>query len=847
MAIRQFDFNVNITTPTLPGSGGAPSGTSDLVTLGYASGAYTPREDVYGGVASIAALKAIASASRFDEQLVWVSGVTSFYEFDSASVAVGDDDLIVEPTSGTGRWIKIEMAGGDAGGGAAGIETLEQKLDIEHSDIITAPIANSVGESFAKTIPESTLWFMEDYTSPAVTIGAAVNPMWLSSSNKNFDGVTDWTAIGSTDTANINVEATTKKLGTNALSWDKAGGTAVTSGVYIDLAAANAINIGSHRYLLLYLNMPSITNFSSFRVRLGAEATVATNYREITLTTNSAGGAIGTGWNLILVDTTSGVDVGTGWASTQLLRSIGFTVVVGSAAQTYTNIVVDSVVFSARDATTAVQKGDEFSIYDTSNTESFILSSASSNVYGLITLTSALANSYSGGSAATIKRTNLDVSSKNVARMTDGLSGNAADLQTFRKKIILPDDLPSADVTITAAKTTNMAFEVATVPASGSITITDPLDLSAQWLSGDKYYVFEPVHSNGVKNYAFRDLTVTLSATGSASGGITTLTNSGSNSGVAVGDLVVKKELDLYVSLVDKTDDEAFGSALTPTDILMSDFGIPYPKASNVVGHWELGGGASGLVNKKGYIESMQVAAGPINTSRAFLNGKYGAGAFTTNQMIHLPTGEYDDLQGDTSIGNGTVSFSMWIYLVGTPAGTGVVLSHSSTSTAGNSWALSHLAAGNTLQMTIVGGSAIATTGSMVTSAWNHMAMQWTDNVSGSIWLNGVKTNFSSIAHTGAATGDRFAVGNYLNGNNPATHVYLADLVAWVGYNLTDADVLSMYAAGTGGGLVGEYPVMRVRAEKTALSGQKLSVKAALSRATDAVNPGLRFIGAIKD
>ena len=60
-------------------------------------------------VADVAALKAIAGADRADKDVAIVLGTGSgVYLFSAGSTVAGDDMNVVQPTSGTGRWIHVD-------------------------------------------------------------------------------------------------------------------------------------------------------------------------------------------------------------------------------------------------------------------------------------------------------------------------------------------------------------------------------------------------------------------------------------------------------------------------------------------------------------------------------------------------------------------------------------------------------------------------------------------------------------------------------------------------------------------------------------------------------------------
>jgi len=105
-SIRQFDFVTGVETSTEP-TAGTPTVDDDFMTLGYANENY-----VQGGeaVATITALKAVAAADRKDNDVRFVDDIKVFYQFDSSSSDTGDDDLVLTPDAGTGRWLKITNA-----------------------------------------------------------------------------------------------------------------------------------------------------------------------------------------------------------------------------------------------------------------------------------------------------------------------------------------------------------------------------------------------------------------------------------------------------------------------------------------------------------------------------------------------------------------------------------------------------------------------------------------------------------------------------------------------------------------------------------------------------------------
>lgn len=91
--------------------GAAVTGEDAMDNLAYLTGdkANTQVRQL-GTVADLTALKAVASGSRRDQDYLFLDSNKRLYQFDSASAATGDDYSVVQPSSGTGRWILCASA-----------------------------------------------------------------------------------------------------------------------------------------------------------------------------------------------------------------------------------------------------------------------------------------------------------------------------------------------------------------------------------------------------------------------------------------------------------------------------------------------------------------------------------------------------------------------------------------------------------------------------------------------------------------------------------------------------------------------------------------------------------------
>ena len=132
MSTREYQFITGIETSASPDPA-TPSADADIVNKGYGDDTYAKLSSWYDKQANNSGIKAIASADRSDGQLVYNYGVDCFYRFNAGSSASDDGDLVLQPNSGTGRWIKITSSS-SAGGG----DTLVQQLDTSVAGITAA-------------------------------------------------------------------------------------------------------------------------------------------------------------------------------------------------------------------------------------------------------------------------------------------------------------------------------------------------------------------------------------------------------------------------------------------------------------------------------------------------------------------------------------------------------------------------------------------------------------------------------------------------------------------------------------------------------------------------------------
>lgn len=209
--VREFNFITGVETSTAP-TATDPSGDNDLVNKGYADGHYKQGQL---SVADLTALKAIAAADRTDGDDVYVQGLQRSYIFEASSSATGDDELVVTPDAGTGRWLvenpnpELEVAQFDEQSGVpSNASTGKFKLYFRSGELKTLNDAGSestVGGLTGRTVTSTTPYAASNTETIYVDSSAAVKTVNLPSSPSAGDFVVVADAAQSAQTNNITV------------------------------------------------------------------------------------------------------------------------------------------------------------------------------------------------------------------------------------------------------------------------------------------------------------------------------------------------------------------------------------------------------------------------------------------------------------------------------------------------------------------------------------------------------------------------------------------------------------------------------------------------------------------
>lgn len=158
-----------------PPAGSDPSADADLVNLGFANKSYAR------GLATVAAVKALASTARTDNLPIFCDELNTWFYFDSASSKTGNDITVLTPDAGTGRWLRLfkptEQTLTDASGpsnvtGAVfdktKIQSTTLKYTIKRSDTTRA------SSGLLELVTDGTNWEIVDLPAAALPSGSDV-------------------------------------------------------------------------------------------------------------------------------------------------------------------------------------------------------------------------------------------------------------------------------------------------------------------------------------------------------------------------------------------------------------------------------------------------------------------------------------------------------------------------------------------------------------------------------------------------------------------------------------------------------------------------------------------------
>jgi len=179
--MRKVNFDLAIETPT-PGTQIDPVFNEDFVPKGWADQNYVQGG---AGVADIAALKAVIPDNRKNNDIRYVKSVKALFAFDSSSSETANDVTVIQPNSGTGRWLLTTSAG--SGGG---LKNYVANPDFEQSlnDWSITGDGTITAETAAPLEGDQSLKITSTGTSSRFVVSGVVEPIDLAYAGVLLDG-----------------------------------------------------------------------------------------------------------------------------------------------------------------------------------------------------------------------------------------------------------------------------------------------------------------------------------------------------------------------------------------------------------------------------------------------------------------------------------------------------------------------------------------------------------------------------------------------------------------------------------------------------------------------------------
>lgn len=745
-------------------------------------------------------------------------------------------DLAQAQISDGTSWISI---GANASGGAAGVDVLFQKLGVENAGIITSPVDFTMGLSGSITPNDQyhTATLLQQYTSGDANIEIVWDATSVNDSDLNIDATTNWSAQNAG--ASLTTSATAK-VGAASLAFDK-NGTNVAASIRYD-RGAQTLNVSSNYRTWFYINLPTVTGVASVALRMYADST--SNYRTYTKTTQFDGSALATGWNLILVDmsdTTGSTTGGTGWTIASLSRYQEVEVVTTLAATTLTSVKLDSLYFSLGDPTILGSIGTEFTLYNTTTKDNFVIATTNTRYDGRLTLDATLSNTYVGGltgsTKGNIERSVLATANQASVFNDDSSFGGANTLaQSLRQSMYLRESVSKTYTTV--IDMLPVQRYAVTVVGGSTISVSDVVNDSANLVTGNTVEIFRPQKVDGKTFYRLiGSRALTANATNGSS--VTVLTVDPTS--VAVGDIVCKRAISEYaVSVVAESAKEAFVAQTVdtaPNGVQLIE-GFTYPNDTSVWAHFSLGdvSQTEAARNKKG-VGSNLTATGAINFSDTFLDGRFSASGFTGSGINYsMSDANSVDIQGDDEM----VQISGWFKATAFTGTNRTIIGKRNTAfTTG--WTLSLDSGTNVFLLETRNGTRAS--GSFTPNTWTHFFALF--NGAGTLqalYLNSTLVGTDTTTPPNAST-ELLYIGRSASGANFAVGVQMADFIIWRnGSQLSQSQITALYNRGAYFNTF-KREALRYKYVSNNQSGQRVSTRLTLARTTTAIKPAVLKIG----
>lgn len=468
MTTRRYDLNTGIETSSTP-TVSDPSTSTDIMSKGYADKTYAARQYWGHAVADTTALKALSTtgdAQRYDQQIVLKDDDNTLWKFDSASSATEDLVSIIQPTTGTGRWLICSGGSGSGSGGGVGVDAYDSFL-LQRKTAQTydrAPNSHTIIEPMTES-NGLVLTLAKAYSTSDTTIYLHENM----SSIDDMDATTGWTA--GTNTPTIALDTSNKIEDTGSVSMTKA-----SLNGSMTMYKSIAFNLYK-RAFRAWVRLDTVSNLDSNAFKIYLESSGG-NYK--TYTFASSRFSAGT-WVLLECDSEEGTDTGTPIITS--ITKVTFELTTTSS-QTITANVDYLVSVTNQDLINTRYAGISLPIWDATNQEFMILTAEDSTEKGKYTLASTLSANYA---IATSYSKDYGLTVNGVVGQFESASGAHAKTQYVVNRQIFSQGQINKTLQTKVGVIAD-SFEVYDAPSGTSFRISG--DYTARFKSGDKVIIW---------------------------------------------------------------------------------------------------------------------------------------------------------------------------------------------------------------------------------------------------------------------------------------------------------------------------------------------------------------------
>jgi len=642
--------------------------------------------------------------------------------------------------------------------------------------------------------------FRDYSTSDTTTIHLLPDRNVLSDCETTSDGGT-WVQYGAQAGA-IAADAVLFYEGSNSLK-TVVSATTTENGIYIDFATEISL---ANRKLPFVFAVDTLSNISTFTVTLASE-TGESNTVDYDYTTQYDGTAFvasGTGWNRIIVDLGATPDRTAGTFLEGTVKRIKFAITPDSSQAFQLN-----VDYLADISNRAIPENTVLNIYDNTNLELMNIDSVASNYK--CTMASALSNNYDlDTTAIKMRGVDIDLNVKQT-KWLSGLSGAAAsDIYDIVHKD-LPELAESKKLNWLLSFNTDR-FEISTVTSTTVFKVSSTVDKSAYFKDTNAIWVFQ-YSFNGIdfdNNYSANANMLAnakrliMSADGTFASDEITITNSGSNQGIAADGtwFCIPENNQFYYDLFNTSTETPSLMQATPTTLIAHEDSLPYPSYAH--SHWTMNntGGEPNQIQSTGYDLA---EGGTAPTTSGIINK--ARGPFTSSNYLGWESSASSSTVYDTN----NFMIELWFKCASVTSSNETFVGKSNSAFTGG-WSIRATSA--TKKINFRGGGVdfdIASNNAIDDNAWHHILCSCRAS-SGSnevrMFIDGVQQTATATGAVWGKTTVDFIVGatdQIGAANSPALDTVIDDVVYYSSVPTTWDEIEEIVTARYNNGLAKKY------------------------------------------